>query len=107
MARLLRASEQWFQLLLRLYPADFREELGDAVVRTYCERARLTLARGGLVPFAGLWIRALADALRNGPGERLWPAAAWRRSGNGGATSSSPVAVCCDPRCSSPPRSAR
>ena len=82
--RLLRLSECWFRLLLRLYPTDFRDDVGHAVVHTYAERARLTLARGGVVALAVLWARALADALRNGPGERLRPAVTWRRSGNWG-----------------------
>jgi ABC-type lipoprotein release transport system permease subunit len=30
--RLHRASERWFRLLLRLYPAAFRDEIGNAVV---------------------------------------------------------------------------
>ena len=29
--RLLRVSERWFELLLRLYPADFRDEMGIGV----------------------------------------------------------------------------
>jgi hypothetical protein len=27
----MNASERWFRLLLRLYPADFREEMGEAL----------------------------------------------------------------------------
>jgi predicted permease len=82
--RLLRVSERWFRLVLRLYPADFRDELGHAVVHTYRERARLAVARRGMIGLASLCLRACADALRNGLGERLRPAAAWRRTGNWG-----------------------
>ena len=30
--RLLRASERWFRLLLRLYPPDFRDDMGESLV---------------------------------------------------------------------------
>jgi putative ABC transport system permease protein len=82
--RLLRVSEQWFRLLLGLYPPDFREEMGHALLEAYRDRAREALKRGGITPLARLWLAALADSLRNGPGERLRPAASWRRSGNWG-----------------------
>ena len=45
----LRTAERWFRLLLRWYPPDFREEMGDAVVETYRDRARDALHRGGRV----------------------------------------------------------
>jgi hypothetical protein len=32
---LLNASERWFTLLLRLYPRDFREDMGEALVESY------------------------------------------------------------------------
>ncbi len=82
--RLITLSERWFRLLERLYPPDFRDDMGESVVETYRDRARDALARGGVLQLARLWVRALADSLRNGPGERLRPAAAWRRSGNWG-----------------------
>jgi putative ABC transport system permease protein len=82
--RFIDVSERWFRILLRLYPADFRDEMGDALVEAYRDRAREALARGGLVRLAGVWLRALVDALRNGPGERSHPAASWRRSGDWG-----------------------
>ena len=77
-------SERWFRLLLRLYPTDFREEMGDALVDAYRQRAHTALSRGGGHRLAGIWMTALIDSLRNGLGERLRPAAAWRRSGNWG-----------------------
>jgi putative ABC transport system permease protein len=82
--RLLGASERWFRLLLRLYPVDFREDMGDALVEAYRDRCRSALRAGGVVALAGVWLRALVDSLRNGPGERVHPATAWRRSGNWG-----------------------
>ena len=81
---LMRVSERWFRLLLRLYPADFRDEMGIGVVEAYRDRARVTLNRSGGMGLAWLWFRALADALCNGVGERLRPAASWRRTGSWG-----------------------
>jgi len=82
--RLLALSESWARLLLRFYPPDFRDEMGEAVVEAYRDRAREALSRGGFLRLAALWLRALVDSLRNGPGERRRPAASWRRSGNWG-----------------------
>jgi putative ABC transport system permease protein len=77
-------SDRWFRLLLRVYPTDFREEMGDALVDTYRRRAEAALNQGGRLRVSGIWIAALIDSLRNGLGERLRPAASWRRSGNWG-----------------------
>ena len=75
--RLMNASERWFRLLLRLYPPDFRDEMGEGLVETYRERARETSK-------AVVWCAALRDSLVNGLGERLKPAVAWRRGGDWG-----------------------
>jgi len=80
--RLLKVSERWFRLLLRLYPADFRDDMGDSVVEAYRDRAREAAARHGIAGIAGVWVHALVDTLRNGPGERAQPAVSWRRTGN-------------------------
>jgi putative ABC transport system permease protein len=93
--RLVDISERWFRLLQRLYPPDFRDDMGDAVVDTYRDRARAALGRGGsgsargagiggVMRLAVVWIRAFFDSLRNGPGERVRPAVSWRRGGNWG-----------------------
>ncbi len=93
--RLVDISERWFRLLQRLYPPDFRDDMGDAVVDTYRDRARAALNRGGSGSAAGIgiggvmrlavvWMRAFFDSLRNGPGERVRPAVSWRRGGNWG-----------------------
>jgi hypothetical protein len=66
-------SERWFRLLLRLYPVDFREEMGEALVEAYRDRCRKAAARGGAAALAGIWFRALVDSLRNGLGERARP----------------------------------
>jgi hypothetical protein len=73
----MNASEPWFRLLLRLYPADFRDEMGEALVETYLHRSHETSV-------AWVWVVALWDSLRNGVSERVRPAVAWRRTGNWG-----------------------
>src|SRR2546422_7650276 len=73
----MNASERWFRLLLRLYPADFRDEMGEALVETYLHRSREESV-------ALVWCAALWDSLRNGLGERLRPAVSWRRTGDWG-----------------------
>ncbi len=82
--RMLSLSERWFRLLLCLYPPDFREEMGNAVVEAYLDRARDALKNGGGILLVALWFRALIDSLRNGAAERVRPAAVWRRAGNWG-----------------------
>src|SRR5262245_41397425 len=69
---------------MRFYPASFRDEMGDAMVETYCERADRALADGGVMRLLRVWLGAFADSLRNGPGERVRPAVTWRRRGNWG-----------------------
>ena len=81
---MLPISERWFRLLQRLYPPDFRDEMGDAVVEAYMDRARDAMRKGGRIPLAALWFRALFDSLRSGAAERMRPAASWRRGGNWG-----------------------
>ena len=83
-ARILTLSERWFRLLLHLYPADFRDEIGAAIVDVYRERARQAMSRYGMPALAMVWLRALVDSLWNGAAERLRPAAFWRRHGNWG-----------------------
>jgi putative ABC transport system permease protein len=76
-------SERWFTLLQRLYPRDFREEMGGPVVEAYMDRAR-DAKKTGALRLAMLWGVALADSIRNGLAERLRPATSWRRGGNWG-----------------------
>ncbi|HEX5435885.1 MAG TPA: ADOP family duplicated permease [Gemmatimonadaceae bacterium] len=82
--RLMRACERWLRLLLHLYPADFRDEMGESLVETYRDRCAAALRRGSIASLAWLWLRALGDSLWNGLGERMRPAVDWRRSGNWG-----------------------
>ena len=82
--RWLTWSDRWFTTLQRFYPADFRDDHGEALVEAYRDRARDALQRGGLLRLMSVWLLAFKDALRNGPGERVRPAASWRRGGNWG-----------------------
>jgi putative ABC transport system permease protein len=82
--RLLKASERWFRLLLRLYPPDFRDEMGAALVETYADRSREALQSGGAFRVARVWCAALRDSLLNGLSERARPAVSWRRGGDWG-----------------------
>jgi putative ABC transport system permease protein len=82
--RMLDVSDRWFRLLERLYPPDFREEVGNEMAEAYMDRARHALRSGGKIHLAALWLRALADSLRNGAAERARPAASWRRAGGWG-----------------------
>lgn len=69
--RWLTTSERWFRLLLRLYPADFRHDMGEAFVETYRDRSRAALRQGGVLSLTMVWLRALSDSLRNGLADRL------------------------------------
>ena len=70
---LLKFSERWFRLLLQLYPRDFREEMGGAILETYRDRlheaVKSRVALRGL-SVARVWCVALRDSLRNGPADR-------------------------------------
>ena len=52
--RLLDVSERWFRLLQRLYPADFRDEMGDANIAAFYAR------QGADGTAEHLFVRALA-----------------------------------------------
>jgi putative ABC transport system permease protein len=54
------------------------------VVHTYRDACSAALRSGGVPALMRVWLRALWDSLRNGLGERVRPAASWRRSGNWG-----------------------
>lgn len=82
--RWLRRTDAYLALLLRLYPRDFREEMGDEVVEAYRERCRKALNGGGVGSLLGVWLGAAGDSMRNGMGERIRPGISWRQSGNWG-----------------------
>src|SRR5215813_8567502 len=67
--RMLNLSERWFRLLRRLYPPDFRDEMGDAVVEAYMDRACDALKTGGRICLIALWGSALVFSLGNGTTE--------------------------------------
>lgn len=80
----LHASERLVRGVMRLYPADFRDEMGESVVEAYRDAARDAYDAGGPFALGGVWLRVLTDSLRNGIGERLRPAVTWRRGGHWG-----------------------
>jgi putative ABC transport system permease protein len=64
------ASERVYRALLRVYPRDFRDEFGDAMVEFH--RDRLAHARReGTLGVARVWARVLADVARNAVPARL------------------------------------
>jgi putative ABC transport system permease protein len=67
-------AERWFRLLVRVYPAAFRDEMGDAMVEAFRDRARASHRQFGIVGVGALCVRATVDTLRNGPGEHIRPA---------------------------------
>lgn len=77
-------SEGWMRTLLRLYPTDFREDMGESLVETYRDRCRAAYQSGGATSLAAVWMRALLDSIVNGTAERVRPAIRWRRAGNWG-----------------------
>ncbi len=60
-------AERAYRLLLALYPAAFRDELGDAMVEFFRDRLRHARARHGLRGVLALWLRVLGDTARNAP----------------------------------------
>jgi predicted permease len=64
-------GERVFRLLLRLYPAEFRRELGEEMVEFYRDRVRDEWGRRGWLGIASLWGRAAADLLSTGVAERV------------------------------------
>jgi putative ABC transport system permease protein len=83
-AKWLGRSDKWIKVLLRLYPADFRDEMGESFVDAYRDRCRAAVRRGGTVSLFSIWAGAMLDSIRNGLAERIRPAVDWRRSGNWG-----------------------
>jgi putative ABC transport system permease protein len=62
-------AERAYRLLLRLFPADFRDRFGADLAETFRDAHRAAAARGRL-PLAAFWIRILSDALRSAVAER-------------------------------------
>ena len=107
--RLLDVSERWFRLLQRLYPPDFRDEMGNALVEAYMRsRARRAANDGGRIRLVALWFRALCRLAAQRPGRAGAPGgivAARRQLGPRCRAASH--AGWCARRCSPPRRSAR
>ncbi|HYW33361.1 MAG TPA: FtsX-like permease family protein [Gemmatimonas sp.] len=81
---LARVSDALSKLLLRWYPLDFREEMGPAMREAYRDRFDDAVRERGVPGLVLAWCAALADAMRNGIGERARPSIRWRRSGRWG-----------------------
>jgi len=61
-------SERVYRLLLLLYPKDFRDEFGDAMVEFHRDRLSALgtrLSATGLAALGGMWTRVVIDLLRN------------------------------------------
>lgn len=58
--------------------------MGEGLVEAYRERATDAFDSAGRRGLFTVWIAAFVDSLRNGLGERMHPAIAWRRAGDWG-----------------------
>src|SRR5437868_14184247 len=69
----MRLRDWLFRLVLRLYPAEFRERFGGDMAAAYRE-ARVEAAMRGRRGVAEFWSGVAADALVRAPGEhmRMW-----------------------------------
>src|SRR5262245_51479791 len=65
----LTRGERFYELLLGLYPAEFRAQYGRAM-RDF-HRDRLLLAAKSGESLAGLWVLTVADALRSAAAEHV------------------------------------
>jgi putative ABC transport system permease protein len=65
-----RLEERLFRLVLRLYPAEFRDRFGRDMTAAYRE-ARMDAAMRGRRGGAEFWIGVAADALVRAPGEHM------------------------------------
>jgi putative ABC transport system permease protein len=66
----MRLQERLFRVVLRLYPADFRDRFGDDMAAAYRE-ARMDAAMRGRRGVAEFWLGVAADALVRAPGEHM------------------------------------
>jgi predicted permease len=66
-------AERAYRLLLRLFPAEFRDRFGHDLFDLFRDKHRAASARGRL-PLAMFWIRIVPDAVISAAAERLmWP----------------------------------
>jgi putative ABC transport system permease protein len=64
----MRRSVSVFDALLKLYPADFRDEYGREIVLVFADRYR---DASGPVERAGIWLEAVAGVIQEAPKEHL------------------------------------
>ena len=60
-----------YRALLRLYPATFRDDYGEEMVRLFREQLRDARGANGPMAVTGLWARAIVDVLETAPGHHL------------------------------------
>lgn len=80
-----RISDGLSGLLVRFYPVDFREEMGQDMREAYHDRFGDALRRRGRLGLVVAWFAAIGESARNAVGERARPSIKWRRSGQWGA----------------------
>jgi predicted permease len=64
-----RLGDALYRLILRMFPRTFRQHHGDAMLEQF--RAQRAALGGRPVAIAGLWLRAMFDALRHGIAQRF------------------------------------
>ena len=64
-------SERLYSLLLRAYPRDLRDEVGDAMTEFFRDRLRVARTRGTRAALLAVWWRAIEDVARNAIPARL------------------------------------
>jgi putative ABC transport system permease protein len=66
----MRRQARLFGLVIRLYPAEFRERFGEDMAAAYRE-ARMDAAMRGRAGLAAFWLGVATDALVRAPGEHM------------------------------------
>lgn len=80
-----RISDSLSALLVRFYPTDFREEMGQDMREAYHDRFGDALRQRGKTGLVAAWFSAISESVRNAVSERASPSIKWRRSGQWGA----------------------
>jgi hypothetical protein len=62
-------SQKVFQLMLLVYPRDFRREYGFHMAQVFRDCHRAEIRTGSVLKLARLWLRALSDLARTAPRE--------------------------------------
>ena len=73
------ASERAYRTLLRIYPRDFRDEFGDAMVEFHRDRLAQARREAGLLGATRVWVHVAADLVRNALPARVESIRRWVR----------------------------